>query len=150
TSRRHSRSFASFSETLTRRICASTGQPPRSRGMSVGAPPRLLLLRANSTPNGVRTFSLRPTRAFSISAPGLLMSEPNAKMPTEASMMDLGFLGLRTHRGPTPCGLDRGYPPITHRLSCDNKKCHLSLVTALGNGGLACITIVTVAVPLLF
>jgi hypothetical protein len=48
--------------------------------------PRLVLARANSTPNGVRTLTLRPTRAASISAPGLLMSEPNARMPRVASI----------------------------------------------------------------
>src|ERR1700676_913043 len=49
---------------------------------------------ANSTPNGVRTFSFRPTRADSISAPGLSMSEPNARMPRDAFMIGPIFLPL--------------------------------------------------------
>ena len=56
--------------------------PPVSTGTSVGAPPRVLLERANSTLKGVRMSRVVPTVAPAISRPGSPIRDPNAKMPT--------------------------------------------------------------------
>jgi hypothetical protein len=63
------------------------GAPTPLNRTNVGAPPRFILLRANSTLNGVTTFALRPTRAASISLPGLSMSDPNARIPIDGGMI---------------------------------------------------------------
>jgi hypothetical protein len=56
---------------------------PSRTGTKVGASPRFVLDRANSTAKGVSTFRLRPTIASSISHPGSSISEPKAKMPID-------------------------------------------------------------------
>jgi hypothetical protein len=71
-------------------MLADTAAPPICTGTSVGAPLRVLLERANSTANGVRMPTERIlTVALAISAPGSLIRDPYARMPSARLTRDL-------------------------------------------------------------
>ena len=81
-SRRHNMFCASLSEIdgAHTYIRACTFAPPIFTGTRVGAPPRFVEDRPNSTLNGV-SANLRSTVAASISLPGSVTSDPKASMP---------------------------------------------------------------------
>jgi hypothetical protein len=64
---------------------------------SVGAPPRFVLDRANSTGNGVSTprFRSAATSSAAISLPGLPINDPKARIPIRAILRFLPILDRR-------------------------------------------------------
>ena len=62
-----------------------TGEPPRSTGIRVGAPSRVLLDLANSIENGVLTPLILSLMSGRISSPGSSIKDPNATIAMRAT-----------------------------------------------------------------